>query len=101
MIYFKIAKGKLKQVNSERPWQKYLIGKVMILCTNIGGGWEIAGIEGESDSNGLCRYAWETEPEHEYESLEDFQEEVAMGNDGFGLDLDEVEIIEEFKPKGA
>jgi hypothetical protein len=90
---FKIVKGKLKSADSKREWQKYLIGKEMLLCSSISDGWNIIGIEGEPDLNGLCSYAWETEPEHEYDNLSDFQEEVSMGNDGFGLDFDEVEIV--------
>lgn len=91
---FRIVKGKLINADPERDWQKYLVDKNLLLCSSITDGWNIIGIEGEPSLDGLCRYAWKTEPEHEYDCLSDFQEEVSLGNDGFGLDANEVEIFE-------
>jgi hypothetical protein len=93
---FKIIKGNLKQVNVERPWQNYLVGKELILATQWCGGWALLAISGEKTLYEFCKYAWEAEPdqEHEYETYKSMYEDIVDGNYGFGFDEDEIEVIE-------
>lgn len=91
-------RGKLKEAT--KPWQKYLINKTLLLMQFKNGSYDLILIEGEVDLDSLCRYVWENDKlakeEAGYESLEAFIEECELGNDGFGFDEDEIEIIYEF-----
>ena len=91
---FKISKGKLKKVDNNRPWHEYLKDKILILG-EIFNQYRLLAIEGEKNLEGLCRYAWATEPdsEHEYETLEDFIEDVELGNMGYGFDIEEIQEV--------
>lgn len=94
-----VKKGKLK--NIIKPWHKYLEDKIMLLISMFGI-WNLIVIEGEEDLNGLCEYAWNNDPEAkaEYDTLKGWQEEVENGNDGFGFDYDEIEIINSGEKNG-
>lgn len=89
-----IKMGKLKKVTL--PWHKYLWNRKLILF-EMGIGYNLIGIMGENSGlDGLCKYEWENDPkmaqENGYEKLEDFIEEVNLGNDGFGFSEDEIEL---------
>lgn len=89
-----ISKAKIK--TSKNKWQEYLADKVLIVG-EIGGHYSFLGFEGqEEDYKELCRIAWYSLPKEErpYEHLGNFIDEVLLGNDGFGFDAEEIEIIE-------
>ncbi|APM41373.1 hypothetical protein [Clostridium kluyveri] len=93
-----IKMGKLKKVTE--PWHGYLKDKKLIVF-KIGTGYNLISIDGEKGEKnleGLCKYAWENDPETTQESgydcVEDFIEEVNLGNDGFGFNEDEIEICD-------
>lgn len=88
--------GRLKKVIM--PWHQHLKDKNLILF-EFGTGYNLIGIIGENNGlDELCNYTWENDPEtvkesgYDYtkDSVEDFMEEVKMGNDGFGFDKDEI-----------
>lgn len=96
--YIKI--GKLKKITL--PWHEYLKDKKLIVF-KFGTGYNLIGIIGENKGlDGLCNYTWENDPEtvkesgYDYtkDSVEDFMEEVYLGNDGFGFNKDEIEIYD-------
>lgn len=90
-----ISAGKLKEVKV--PWQRYLKEKTLILF-EFGGGYNLLAIKGEDGLKDLCKYAWEYDPEtveeSGYESLENFIEDVNLGNDGFGFKKNEIELCD-------
>lgn len=90
---FKVIKAKLKEATEE--WHKYLIGKELILCTSLEGQWAVIGIEGEDGLNGFCEFIWNSEEEHEYETLEGFKNDMDFANTWFAFEDDDIEIIEE------
>lgn len=98
-----ISTGKLKEV--KMPWQRYLEGKTLILF-EFEDRYNLLAIKGEKGLDGLCKYAWEydseTAEESGYESLENFIEDVNLGNDGFGFKKNEIELcnIETLKRSG-
>lgn len=90
-----ILKGRVKQ--NGLPWQKYLEGKELLLF-KTGEGYNLISIKEEVNGiENLCKYIYENERdsyyECGYESLDDFIEECKLGNDGFGFDKDEIELI--------
>lgn len=89
---FQVIKGKLKQ--AKEGWQKYLEGKTLVLCTSISGRWALCAIEGEENLDGMCKFVWGIELEHDYETLEDMQEDVSLGNYGFAFETDEIEVLQ-------
>jgi len=95
---FKIVKGKLKLSalpNSEQFWHNYLIGKTFTLCSSLAEGcWNLIGIDGEEKCSNFLKWVWNHEPKHDYESFEDMTEEMDFGNDGFGFETEEIEVIE-------
>ncbi|WP_024833812.1 hypothetical protein [Ruminiclostridium josui] len=95
---FKIVKGKFKPTEStdtKKFWQNYLIGKTLTLCSSVMEGcWNLVGIDGEEKCKDFLKWVWDHEKEHDYESFEDMQEEMDCGNDGFGFEPDEIEVIE-------
>lgn len=94
-----IKKAKLKKVT--KPWQEYLKDKILIvgwLCKEF----QLLGIIGEKDwIKNMCEYIYkndkETYNEIGYKSLDAWIEECELGNDGFGFDKDELEILESDK----
>lgn len=96
-----IKTGKLKEVKA--TWQKYLEGKTLILF-EFGGDYNLLAIKGEKGLKGLCEYEWQNDvkslQEEGYESLREYTEEVNLGNDGFGFDKDEIELIDIEKIRG-
>ena len=100
-----IKAGKLKE--AKEPWHKYLKGKTLLLF-DLFGRYSLTGIlYGKYKSEkleSLCKYVWENckeEMEEEgYEKVEDFIEEVNLGNDGFAFDKDEIELLDIGKIKG-
>lgn len=91
-----IKKAKLKKVT--QTWQKYLESKTLVvgwLCKQF----QLLGIIGEKDwIENICKYVYKNDrkayDEIGYKSLDAWIEEVKLGNDGFGFDKDELEILE-------
>ncbi len=88
---FKIVKGKLMRPTEE--WHKPLEGKVLLLCSSLGN-WTLLGIEGDEDLSKFIGGLWDNGFVDEYDEFEDFKDDVSLGNFGFGLNLDEIEVIE-------
>jgi hypothetical protein len=88
---FRIIEAKLKE--PVEKWHKYLEGKKLLLCTSIGGHWNLCAIDGEQGLDSFCEFIWSIEDEHEYDTLEDMQADVEDGNYGFTLLCDEIEEI--------
>lgn len=69
----------------------------------IGEMYSLLSIVGEKGLKGLYKWCYENcrkdFDEMGYESLDDWIEECELGNDGFGFDKDEIELIDikEFK----
>ena len=87
--------GKLKKV--KYPWHKYLEGRKLMLFTWSDSTYNLIGIYGENNGlDGLCEYVWKNDAkaakEDGYKSLEEFKEDVYLGNNGFGFDKDEIEL---------
>ena len=88
-----------KLIDAKLPFHNYLKDKELILG-KVFEQWTLLGIyNDEGGFKKLCKWVWENDkPSCEgYEKLEDFIKEVNLGNDGFGFDLDEIEIIESRK----
>jgi hypothetical protein len=92
---FKIVKAKLVKPDSEKFWHEYLIEKEFTLCSSVAEGfWNLIGISGEEKCNEFLKWVWKNEIEHEYETFEDMKGEIDCGNDGFGFESNEIEVIE-------
>ena len=87
----RLAKAKLK--TSTKEWHKYLENKIL-LVGNVYGAYKLISFSG--NFNKLCEIIWNNETEHKFDSLESFQQQVALGNYNFWMDLKEIEIVEEF-----
>jgi len=90
MMSSRLAKAKLKTQTKE--WHKYLENKIL-LVGNVLGAYKLINFSG--NFNKLCEIIWMNETEHKFDSLEIFQQQVALGNYNFWMDLKEIEIIEE------
>lgn len=88
----KVMKGKIKKPSNS--WEEYLNGKTLILCTGLVETLNLLGIEGEEELDDLCEHVWNAHEEQGHYTLEDFKEAVKLGNDGFGFDKNNIEIIE-------
>lgn len=94
-IYF----AKLKKVT--QPWHECLKGKELFVG-EIDGSYNLLAVSGDRNwVENLCKYVYKNDKkmyeELGYESLESYIENCMLGNDGFGFDKDEIEIIEEVK----
>lgn len=87
----RLAKAIIKK--QTKPWHKYLENKILLVSI-VYGVYKLISFSG--DFNKLCEFAWKDEVERRHDSLEDFQQQVALGNYSFYFDLKEIEIIEEF-----
>lgn len=88
---FEVVEGKL--IKPAEEWHKFLEGKKLTLCTTWDKNWALGAID-EEDLTEFCKFIWDLEgDDHEYETLEDMLEDISLGNYGFNLLRDEVEVI--------
>lgn len=88
---FILIKGYLKEPSKQ--WHNFLAGKNLLLSNGIEDAWELIGIYGEENLESLCRYVWNTETEHGYQSVEDMIENVSLNN-RFQFKQQEIEILD-------
>lgn len=94
VFYKKVGVVKAKITEVKRPFHNFLIAKTLLLG-EILGTYNLLGIKGYSLSD-LCKWVWENDRDivEEYETLEEYIEEVNFGNDGFGFEKEEIEILD-------
>lgn len=94
-----ILKAKLKKATA--GWHMYLEGKTLIVG-EIDGSYNLLSIFGEKNGiSNLYEFVYDNckdlYKELGYKSLKDYIAECKIGNDGFGFDKDEIELLKEGK----
>ncbi len=88
----KLGLYKAKLIKQTKAWHKHLENNVL-LVGKLFDSYKLINFNG--DFNTLCKTEWKNELEHQYDTLSIFQQEVALGNDGFWFEPDELEITSE------